>query len=81
MSTLLLRCGLAIKVDYKYLKKDYSKYLGPDYLRTQTIPKYVSTYVSNHVSWSDIIVFLNVFQPAFASKVELKNIPVFGFLC
>lgn len=37
--------------------------------------------MSNHVSWSDIIVFINVKQPAFASKVELKRIPVFGFLC
>jgi lysophosphatidylcholine acyltransferase/lyso-PAF acetyltransferase len=81
MSTFLLRCGLAIKVDYKYVKYDYSKYLGADYLKTQKFPNNISTYVSNHVSWSDIIVFLKVKQPAFASKVELKRIPVFGFLC
>ena len=81
LSMLLLRVGLAIKVQHKYIKYDYSKYLGQDYLRTQKFPKDISTYVSNHVSWSDIIVFINVNQPAFASKVELKHIPVFGLLC
>ncbi len=37
--------------------------------------------MSNHVSWTDIIVFLNINQPAFAAKRELKDIPVFGLLC
>lgn len=81
LSHLLLRVGLQIKVEHKYIKYDYSKYLGTDYLRTQKFPKHISTYVSNHVSWTDIIVFINVNQPAFASKLELKLIPVFGLLC
>ena len=37
--------------------------------------------MSNHVSWTDIIVFLNINQPAFAAKRDLKDIPVFGLLC
>jgi 1-acyl-sn-glycerol-3-phosphate acyltransferase len=41
----------------------------------------VSTFISNHVSWTDIIVFINQYQPAFAAKKELGNIPVFGLLC
>jgi 1-acyl-sn-glycerol-3-phosphate acyltransferase len=41
----------------------------------------VSTFISNHVSWTDIIVFINQYQPAFAAKKELAKIPVFGLLC
>lgn len=81
LSKILLRVGLQLKVDYKYIKYDYSKYLGSDYLKKQKFPKHISTYVSNHVSWTDIIVFISVNQPAFASKVELQKIPVFGLLC
>lgn len=34
-STLLLRGGLAMKVNYKYHKEyDYTEYLGTDYKRT-----------------------------------------------
>lgn len=80
-ANFLLRFSLAIKVNSRYIKYDYSKYLGPDYLKTQKFPKHISTYVSNHVSWTDIIVFLHVNQPAFASKAELRKIPVFGLLC
>ncbi len=71
-----------MKVEHIYHKNfDYSEYLGPDYKRTQKFPPLISTYVSNHVSWADIIVFLRVNQPAFATKLELKLIPVFGLLC
>ena len=58
ISNILLRIGLAIKVDRKILDVDYSEYLGKDYKKTQQIPEHVSTYVSNHVSWADIIVFI-----------------------
>ena len=34
MSILLLRVGLGMKVERKYIKYDYSEYLGADYLRT-----------------------------------------------
>ncbi len=37
--------------------------------------------MSNHSSWSDIIIFLNQYQTAFAAKKELRKIPVFGLLC
>ena len=80
-STILLKLGLAIKVQRKVIDYDYSEYLGKDYRNSQKDIKYVSTYISNHVSWTDIIVFLNCYQPAFAAKKELANIPVFGLLC
>jgi len=57
-STILLKFGLAIKVQRKMVDFDYSEYLGKDYRNTQKDIKYVSTFISNHVSWTDIIVFL-----------------------
>ncbi len=58
-SIILLRLGLAIKVNRKKVDYDYSEYLGKDYKITQKDIKYVSTFISNHVSWTDIIVFIN----------------------
>ena len=80
-SIILLRLGLAIKVERKIVDFDYSEYLGKDYKLTQKDIKFVSTFISNHVSWTDIIVFINQYQPAFAAKKELGRIPVFGLLC
>ena len=58
-SIILLKLGLAIKVQKKVIDYDYSEYLGKDYRLTQKDIKYVSTFISNHVSWTDIIVFIN----------------------
>lgn len=70
-----------MKIERRNIDFDYSEYLGPDYKKTQTIPKNIATYISNHSSWTDIIIFLNQYQTAFAAKKELKKIPVFGLLC
>jgi len=59
---------------------DYSAYLGPGDGETAIVPKYLSTYVSNHTSWMDIPVLIVNLKCAFASKSTLKNIPIFGIL-
>ena len=71
---------MSTKIERRQVAFDYSDYLGKDY-RNDEQPKYVSTFISNHISWADIIVYLNQYQPAFAAKKELRNIPVFGLLC
>lgn len=76
-----VRLGIGMKVKRVTILVDYSEYLGPDYKKNQVVPKHISTYVSNHVSWADIIVHISQFQPAFAAKIELKKVPVFGLLC
>lgn len=58
-SIILLRLGLAIRVERKIVDFDYSEYLGKDYKKTQKDIKHMSTFISNHVSWTDIIVFIN----------------------
>jgi 1-acyl-sn-glycerol-3-phosphate acyltransferase len=63
------------KIDF-----DYSTYLGTDYKKTTTLPKYLSTYVSNHTSWIDIPILITNLKCAFASKKGLRNTPVFGIL-
>lgn len=50
---------MSMKIERRMLDFDYSEYLGKDYKQTQIIPKYVPSFISNHVSWSDIIVYIN----------------------
>ena len=41
--------------------------------------KRAPTYVSNHVSWMDIFLFLSSpFMPGFAAKAEVARVPVVG---
>ena len=50
---------------------DYSHYLGPNYLATQST-KPLSTVVSNHCCWSDIMILItSKFLPSFAAKRSL----------
>src|SRR5688572_28993263 len=75
----ILVCGgvLPWQKDIEY---DYSEYLGPNYhkdIKTERI----STIVSNHASWMDIIILVaGRYMPSFASKKELKTLPVIGLL-
>lgn len=88
MISLIYRIGvyfflticMAMKVERKLVDYDYSQYLGKDYKKDKQ-PPYISTLISNHVSWTDIIVYISQYQPAFAAKKELRKIPVFGLLC
>jgi 1-acyl-sn-glycerol-3-phosphate acyltransferase len=50
---------------------DYSPYLGPNYKAT-TSTRPVSTIVSNHACWCDIIILLwTRYGPSFAAKKSL----------
>ena len=55
---------------------DYSYYLGPDYKKTQKLPKKVSTLVMNHQSWIDNLVAVTLYRPAFLIKAEIKKVPL-----
>lgn len=59
------------KIDY-----DYSEYLGPDYKKTQTKPKRVSTIISNHITWLDPVVFIKTMRPAFSPSAEFRHLPL-----
>ena len=57
---------------------DYSKWLGPDYLKTQELPARVSTVVcAPHQSFPDDLILVGMpFFPSFAVKSEMSKIPV-----
>lgn len=59
---------------------DYSPYLGPQYKETTIYPKYMSTYVCNHSSWTDIMLLISYFRPAFAAKLPIKKVPALGLI-
>jgi 1-acyl-sn-glycerol-3-phosphate acyltransferase len=55
----------------------YTKYLGKDY--EITYDKY-SAIISNHVSWAEILYYLNSLTPGFISKETAKNFPMIGVI-
>jgi lysophosphatidylcholine acyltransferase/lyso-PAF acetyltransferase len=64
----------------KDIEYDYTEYLGPDY-KTETRSDRVSTIVSNHASWTDIIILIaGKYSPSFAAKKELRTTPIIGLL-
>lgn len=74
--------GTIVTASFVRMKKhnvvhcDYSEYLGPDYLKTQQLPKKASTIVSNHSSWLDSLILIFNCYPGFAAKIETKKIPI-----
>jgi len=83
--TLKLICKIlcfftGMRSSRKYIDYDYSSFLGPNYKDTCVPPKYLSTFVSNHTSWLDVIVIISQFRPAFAAKKTLKKVPLFGVI-
>lgn len=44
------------------------------------MPARVSTYISNHASWTDIPTMLHHFKIAFVSKVEVASVPMLGIM-
>jgi len=64
-----------MSVSFERIDYDYSYYLGPDYRKTQKLPKKASTVVANHQSWIDnMILKISPVCPAFAAKVETKRV-------
>jgi hypothetical protein len=64
---VILVCGIR-STKSELTDFDYSYYLGKNYKETTVTPKYVSTYVSNHTAWVDILMLLSFYRPAFAAK-------------
>lgn len=54
---------------------DYSYYLGPDYKKTQQLPKQVSTIIMNHQHWADNLIAVMLAFPSVVGKVEAKSVP------
>lgn len=61
----------------RYVDHDYTKYLGPNYKENQPNHARISTLVSNHVSWLDVVVILTSVVAAFTPSEEIGKIPLF----
>lgn len=60
---------------YETIHYDYSYYLGPDYEKTQKLPKKAPTVVANHQAWIDnMICVLAPMCPGMAAKIETKKV-------
>ena len=57
---------------------DYSKYLGPDWKKNKFKGKRVSTIVSNHIGFLEIVAFMSTFElpPAFVAAHFIRNFPI-----
>jgi 1-acyl-sn-glycerol-3-phosphate acyltransferase len=78
-STIMLMI-LGTRTKLRKIEFDYEEYLGADYQRLGS-DKRTSTIVSNHVSWMDAVVLVQLLVPAFAPSVEFANAPLIGSLC
>lgn len=69
-----------INLPMVYEDVDYSFYLGPDYKKHYKAPKRISTVVSNHISFLDILTLLDSpFFPSFATAHFVKKFPIGAF--
>jgi 1-acyl-sn-glycerol-3-phosphate acyltransferase len=64
------------------VKKDYSKWLGPEWKIENAQFEGASTYVMNHQSFFDIMSIFLFFNPTpgFIAKAEVKKWPAIGFI-
>lgn len=79
-------CGFEIflagmTTDVTYKDVDYSFYLGEGYKEKYKDIKRTSTIVSNHCSWLDALIMINIFMPAFTPTAAFKTVPVFSTTC
>ena len=72
-------CIAALRTKRVKLDYDYSKYLGPDYKKTQEV-KRESTVICNHMSWLDGPIMYLCFETSFCPMAGLKKVPLFGTL-
>ena len=71
--------GLVVDVKkYDENDTDYSKYLGPDWKKNKFKGKRVSTMVSNHIGFLEIVAFMSTFElpPAFVAAHFIRNFPI-----
>ena len=77
------RCAPLCSGYYAIVKEcdfDYSSYLGPNYLKTQSLPKKTSMLVSNHTSWLDSPILITSFYPGFTTSAEAGQVPILSTL-
>jgi len=61
------------------VEKVYKKYFGEDY-KIEYNSKF-SCFISNHVSFIDILLAMTYYGTGFVSKASVKNTPIFGSIC
>jgi hypothetical protein len=76
VSTWLIVSSSFMTMKLHHVDFDYSEHLGKDYLKTQVLPKKVSTIVSNHMAWLDSLILIHTLYPGFAAKIETKKVPI-----
>ncbi len=75
LNLMLYSLGLVIKeTNYDY---DYSEYLGKEYEKDGVIP---GTYICNHTSWVDILIFIAKHHTGFVSSSGVKSYPLIGYI-
>ena len=67
-----------MKVEKKHMKVDYTEYLGDDHQIKRKKPRYISTVISNHVSWLDGHILLNQFGVGIAPDALYGTVPILG---
>ena len=79
--------GFGYRIKAETPDADYSEYLGPNYKEQKFTKKRVSTLVSNHITFVDILVWNTVMHPpsyacaAFVRKMPLGHIWTDGMNC
>mmetsp|Transcript_27579 Transcript_27579/g.41880 ORF Transcript_27579/g.41880 Transcript_27579/m.41880 type:complete len:226 (+) Transcript_27579:314-991(+) len=73
-TTLYALCG-KFSIEEVDVEVNYSKFLGPDWKATDTVPTIV---IGNHTSWCDIVVQMCIWVPAFIAKSSVRKMPFVG---
>ena len=61
---------------------DYSKYLGPDYRKNKFQGKRVSTIISNHIGFIEVLCWMSLMTPpAFTPAHFVQNYPIGDHYC
>ena len=61
---------------------DYSKYLGPEWRKNKFEGKRVSTLISNHVTFIEVLVWASCMTPpAFTPASFVQKLPIGDFYC
>jgi hypothetical protein len=70
MPRALIFCFGVLWIKVTRPEVDWRQYLGPDW---KPVYKGASTYICNHSSWMDILVYMWWDLPSFLSKKEIRN--------
>lgn len=76
---VLFFLGIFLKIK-KLENFDYKKFKGKANLSKENSEEIASIQISNHTSWLDILIFLNITGTGFLAKKEVKNYPLIGLI-